>query len=275
MAQSTRVRRRGYTFAQLPEWVLYHPDLSPRAVRLFAVLDRFAGDSDDCYPSRKKLAEKLACSPATVDRALAQLVKAGAVEVTRRRRDAEDGGQTSNLYTLLGTDPSAKGAEGATQECIGGVLTDDEAPSSDSRPQEVEPVEVEPLNENSSALASEELAATAHGLCLHLAQRIEANGSNPPQVTQRWLSAARLMIERDGRDPVKAHRLIDWCQDDEFEQAVILSMPKFRARYDSLRLKANRSVKAARPKESAAMSKGRRAAAAAARRPATFGELSA
>lgn len=112
-------------------------------------------------------------------------------------------------------------------------------------------------------------------LCDHLADRIAENGSKRPKVNTGWLIAAKRMIDIDKRDPEKAHRLIDWCQDDEFEQTVVLSMPKFRSRYDSLRLKANRSVRSGRPKESAAMSKGRRAAEAAAALRSGPKELSA
>lgn len=153
MAQSTRVRRRGYTFAQLPDWVLYHPDLNAQAVRLFAVLDRFAGDSDDCFPSRKKMAKRMGCSPSAVDRAMAQLVKVGAVEVTSRRRvgDDEDGGQTSNLYTLQGVDPSVRTDEGGTQNRTGGVVDSDEAPSAESNSQERESDERESLNKPRAA----------------------------------------------------------------------------------------------------------------------------
>jgi hypothetical protein len=77
-------------------------------------------------------------------------------------------------------------------------------------------------------------------LCFLLADLIEANGSKRPTVTKRWADAERLMLERDERDPVKAERLLRWCQADEFWCSNILSMPKFRDQYDQLRLHANR-----------------------------------
>jgi len=257
--------------------VLYHPDLTARAVRLFAVLDRFAGDAEDCYPSRKKLARKMGCSPATVDRALAELVEVGAVEVSPRRRtgDDEDGGQTSNLYTLHGTDPKLKAEEGATQECTGGVRADDDPPSSDPRPQEREPSEREPVNETSSAIAADSVAADVVALCNHLADRIAENGSKRPTVTQRWIDSCRLLIVKDGRTPEQIRRCIDWCQDDEFWRANVMSMPTLRAKYDTLRLRAKAQTNGHKPKESAAMSKGRRAAEAAARARTQQRELSA
>lgn len=149
---SGQVRRRGYTFAQLPEWILFHPDLSDRAVRLFAVLDRFAGDSTDCWPSRAKLAERMGCTVDTIDRAKAELVKAGAIEV-EHRTVCKPGGKprhTSNLYVLVGTPPEQGGrtdaatsggtpaATGGRESAAGGGRTD--AAQNESHPER-EPVE--------------------------------------------------------------------------------------------------------------------------------------
>lgn len=75
-------------------------------------------------------------------------------------------------------------------------------------------------------------------LCKRLHDRIVSNGSKSI-VTEGWRTAARLMLDRDDRDLDKALRLIDWCQDDDFWRPVILSMTKFRAKYDQMRLRAN------------------------------------
>lgn len=83
-------------------------------------------------------------------------------------------------------------------------------------------------------------------LCEHLADRIEANGSRRPQITSRWRDAARLLIDRDSRAADEVHRAIDWCQDDEFWRTNILSMPKFREKFDQMRLQAGRRRTGAR-----------------------------
>lgn len=75
-------------------------------------------------------------------------------------------------------------------------------------------------------------------LCTHLADRIEANGSKRPAVSNRWHDAARLMLDRDGRAEHQVRAAIDWCQDSEFWRSNILSMPKLREKYDQLRLQA-------------------------------------
>jgi hypothetical protein len=80
----------------------------------------------------------------------------------------------------------------------------------------------------------------AERLCAHLANRIEANGSKRPTITAKWLDAARLMIDLDGRTEEQAHTAIDWCQDDEFWRSNVMSMPTLREKYDQLRLQAIR-----------------------------------
>jgi hypothetical protein len=66
-----------------PEWVL-DAAVSDRAVRLFAVLNRYAGTNETAWPSRKTLAERLGCSVDSVDRALAELVAIDAVSIEER-----------------------------------------------------------------------------------------------------------------------------------------------------------------------------------------------
>ena len=97
----------------------------------------------------------------------------------------------------------------------------------------------------SSSEADDAPTAEVVELCDYLADRIEANGSKRPPVTAGWLRACRLMMERDGRTPEQIRRAIDWCQADGFWRSNILSMPKLRERFDTLRLQAQRG--SARP----------------------------
>jgi hypothetical protein len=78
-------------------------------------------------------------------------------------------------------------------------------------------------------------------LCIHLADRITANGSPRPEIGKKWLDAARLMLDNDKRTEPHLHAVIDWCQDHEFWRSNILSMPKLREKYDQLRLQAERA----------------------------------
>jgi hypothetical protein len=77
-------------------------------------------------------------------------------------------------------------------------------------------------------------------LCEHLADRIEGNGAKRPRVTQKWLDACRLMIDKDAHTAEQIRKAIDWCQDHEFWRSNILSMPTLREQYERLRLQAAR-----------------------------------
>jgi hypothetical protein len=80
-------------FSILPEWVLYSK-LSDKAIRLYGVLARFADNqTHEAFPSRETLAEKMNCSPKSIDRAAHELIELGAI--TKRQRH-----NSSLVYTL-------------------------------------------------------------------------------------------------------------------------------------------------------------------------------
>jgi hypothetical protein len=95
----------GHQYAIIPEWVLHHQALTDRAVRLFAVLARYANDEGRAFPGRRKLAGLLRCSVDTVDRTLTELVNACAVTVEAVHRP--NGSQTSNSYWVWPATPAA------------------------------------------------------------------------------------------------------------------------------------------------------------------------
>ena len=83
-------------WAQVPEWVIVAP-ISDRAVRLYALLARRANGDSQAFPSRGYLADNMACSRKSVDRALEELLGIGAITKQQQFRDSR---QTVNLYTL-------------------------------------------------------------------------------------------------------------------------------------------------------------------------------
>jgi hypothetical protein len=74
-------------------------------------------------------------------------------------------------------------------------------------------------------------------LCDLLADEIQTNTGNRPNVGKRWLDAARLLLDRDGLTPEQVTYLIRWSQADEFWRSNILSMPKLREKRDTLILR--------------------------------------
>lgn len=97
------------------------------------------------------------------------------------------------------------------------------------------------INKDTSE-ASTEARPDVERICNHLADRIEANGSKRPRITRTWRDEARRLIDLDGRTEEQITRAIDWAQDHPFWRSNILSMPKLRAQYDTLRLQAERET---------------------------------
>ena len=100
----TEGRAHKVPFAIVPEWIVLHPDLSDRAVRVWAILNRHAGAKGRAYPSRKSLGETCGCHPNTIDRAIAELVSVEALTVEAHYR--ADRSRGANSYYLWPAVPS-------------------------------------------------------------------------------------------------------------------------------------------------------------------------
>jgi hypothetical protein len=83
-------------YSMVPEWLI-EADLSDRAVRLYALLHRYANSDRAGFPSRTTLARRIRCSVDSIDRAIRELRAAGVLEANHR---FDDGRQTSNGYLL-------------------------------------------------------------------------------------------------------------------------------------------------------------------------------
>lgn len=58
---------------------------------------------------------------------------------------------------------------------------------------------------------------------------------------QSWAKVADAILRLDKRPLETAKKLIEWVQNDSFEQSNVLSMTKFRKRFDSLEMKMKNS----------------------------------
>jgi len=128
-------------FSIVPEWVI-DADISDRAVRVYAILARYA-DSEtlQAFPSRETLAKRARCHWRSIDRAIDELVKLGAVTKTHRKNgDAYQ----SNIYTLrrvlprvsLGTDTVVTGV--VTGESVGTDTAGNLTITTELKPEELE-----------------------------------------------------------------------------------------------------------------------------------------
>lgn len=84
-------------------------------------------------------------------------------------------------------------------------------------------------------------------LCYLLVNLMTDNGDKAPTITQGWLDAARLMLDKDGREYDAAVRLMRWTLADSFWRGNIRSMPTFREKFDQLRHAANAKQAAVKP----------------------------
>lgn len=89
-------------FSIIPEWLL-DMDVSDKAIRLYAVLARYAdNDTQNAFPGRTLLARRLKCSLKSIDRAAEELITQGAVS---RKQRVKDGKYQSSIYTVHRTGP--------------------------------------------------------------------------------------------------------------------------------------------------------------------------
>jgi DNA-binding transcriptional ArsR family regulator len=98
----------------------------------------------------------------------------------------------------------------------------------------------DPKSSSSSAKPTKVERPDVDKICRHLADKIVDNGSRRPVITAAWRTEARLLLDKDGRTVDQVINAINWCQADPFWRSNILSMPTLRAKYDQLRLAAER-----------------------------------
>lgn len=87
-----------YRFIQLPDPVMFHPDLSPIDRDVYAVLLHFAWQDGYCYPSLQTIARLVGKSRPTIKRSI-QILRNHHLLLTQQQYDT-DGSPSSNVYTL-------------------------------------------------------------------------------------------------------------------------------------------------------------------------------
>lgn len=235
---------------------------------LLAIADCAGDDGGNAWPTIGSLAAKARVSPRTVQRAIRVLQLLGELTV-----DVSAGAGGANMYALpMPATPPVNLSPPRQVDTPPVRLSPPPTPAVTppdrlTPPGVTTPVNVTPPLDSVSGLNPKNLrtkdlkpktivsAVDKNGadedvdleprpdvdaLCILLADRIEANGSKRPTITDRWRQAARLMLDRDGRTPEQVRAAIDWSQDDEFWRVNILSMPKLRQKFDQLRLAAAR-----------------------------------
>lgn len=245
-------------FSMLPNWLLEtDPVLSANAIKIYFALATYGSGrgGGNIVPSLPTIGDKAGLSVPVVKRAIKELESVGAV--VSKQRVAGDGGYTSKIYRLAFNKPfdvspvrrggsyanPPQGSESIPPQGINripppGITGEPLTRPTINQTQGTREETTSPLMSEAAALAVRR--GDVERICVHLADRIEGNGSKRPTITKGWRDAARLMLDRDNRTEDEVHGAIDWCQNDEFWRGNILSVPKLRSKYDQLRLQAQR-----------------------------------
>lgn len=235
---------------------------------LLAIADQASDEGTDAWPCYTTLAKRIRKSEKTVQRSIQRLVDLGELAVERRGGPASCGQthQRPNRYSFTAyrtwktrqsdqsspasddpksgqSDQSSGSKSGQNQQRVDTAMTCD--PSFDppiSKPSSSE-VDASASQATADAAAEErsrvepEPRQDVDRLCTALRDHMIANDCRPPTITQGWRDSARLMLDKDDRQIDEALDLLAWVAHDEFWRANILSLPKFRAKYDQLRLR--------------------------------------
>lgn len=104
------MRKADNYFAVVPEWVLFNPNLSDQAVRLYGVLRRYADQDDSkAWPSVPTLAKRMHRSDRSVQRAMHELLDNNAITLVR----TPDATRSTNTYVVR-THPPPVAVAGVT-----------------------------------------------------------------------------------------------------------------------------------------------------------------
>lgn len=236
--------------------------VSGEAIRLFALIAAKHADHTKTATeeakgfTRKDLAADLGKSVDAVDRYKAELVKAKALTIEEQHHK---GARLADIFYLWYADPSAPSRDeiapqtGEEQtfenDAAGGRKSAGTPPhqydhggrKSAAPLKEPELLPERELPNGSSQRTSEnDVDSEVDRLCEVFELLLVADGT-PPEIangkitSNRWREAARLMLEKDGRDRQEAELLLRWSQHDPFWQSRTSSMVSFRSNYDAIR----------------------------------------
>lgn len=215
---------------------------------LLALAD-FANDEGEAWPTVPNLAEKCNLGVRTVNRSVTDLVSAGLLELRRRPNK-------SNVYTVLpgSVTPDARPARLAPQDKPARPANLTPPTPANLAPQEsnpVMPLRAEPkdsieMNYQISLQIEDPQPERedVNRLCETLVELMIVNGCRPPTITDGWRKEARLLLDKDRIDLTTALAVLAWSQADSFWKTNIHSMRKFRAQFDTLRMRAEQSPRA-------------------------------
>lgn len=205
-----------------------------------------AADKDGvCWPSLEYLVDSTRLSKATVSRALAELENGG--YLSRRRRRAQSSVLTLRRERLAEVrvphHEDSHGEEPQVENPHGDRLNPHHEDGLKEPPRTLTRPKRSKRFGASKPKSKIEEHPDARKLAERLVELIVADGkSKKPNISQQWLDAGRLLLTMDGRDVHEALALLEWVHTPgNFWRKNVRSMPKFRDKYDQLRIDAEDS----------------------------------
>jgi hypothetical protein len=174
-------------FAMVPKWLVCST-VSDRAVRLFARIYLYGGEDHETTLKRRTLADELGVSVDSIDRALAELAKAGAVRIEETVADSGDRGP--NRYHVWPEVPSGGGRTRAAPIPRGSRKAAATVAARVPR-QEVESPEVESNDLEKTRAAAGAAAPGAAGATPHPVNEADASSSPASKLSEARPNRAR------------------------------------------------------------------------------------
>lgn len=220
----------------LPWWLIETPGLTWSARLIYARLDMYPVGEDGATwiaGGQDRLAAEMGMAVRTVRASLALLEDLGLLVKVERSGD-EIRARRCQRYVLMR--PDVQPAETAPDQPA------EVAPShaGASRKQEKSTREPDQGRRHDESADADKTPGAEHAahLCELMADHVEQVTGRRPKVGKQWLREARLLVDANGRSPEEVERAIGWVHRDGFWSANILSMPKLRQKFDTIRVQA-------------------------------------
>lgn len=213
--------RRQRQFSQVPLHLL-RSTVSDRAVRLYATMDaewiNRKLDDPTCWPSQELLASMLRTSVRSIERAIAELVAIGAIEVHR----VKSGPWPHNVYVYIdripeqpdrsvgypASDPPLLSKAPDTGDGLSRIIDPEEekpAPSATGSQDAPQRMIDRPATERFDT------SLPSYKLCAYFAAKwLEHTPDAKPNITKKWVDEADRLLRIDQRDKAEIKEIIDW-----------------------------------------------------------------
>jgi Helix-turn-helix domain len=213
-------------------WALSTPVAGTKKLVLIGLANHATAEFEHARPAIATLARYASVHERNVQKALRELEADGWIEKTGEHPVGGRKDRSVAIYRL-------RGGAGVTPHNNGVALASERGGAGVVNGVAVAPPEPslsKPSMKPSMSEARSGPSDAAVYFCRRLATQIRSRDpkANVAPDSSRWLNAARLLMERDGRSFDEIDAVLDWLPSDSFWPSVVLSMPKFREKFTQL-----------------------------------------